>query len=206
MAKNGWSSQATGPLARRLMASAVAARRNGNELLRDAEILQSRGSTARATALAVLAEEELAKALMLQVAIQGKRWDSSLYDALRWHGPKLGVAHAMRAFVAQAEARAETEAKSREGYLIPPPLQVRNVLPDAAQFDATIEEANTVISDKPSDALKQRALYVGIGKDGSLTSDPNDITTDDFARSQAAAVAIERILASVRFYWDAAAG
>ena len=97
--KRNWVDQVTPELMRDLEETAHAAYINGSNILQDAEILFKAVRYPRASALAILAEEEFSKAFILKnCAIQG-RWDAAVYNGLRKHSQKQGISVFLREYV-----------------------------------------------------------------------------------------------------------
>jgi AbiV family abortive infection protein len=100
-----------------LSACAVAAARNAQELLYDAEVLAGCGSRARAYSLAVLAVEESGKAAGLTAIAglpDGMRTHAAAGRLLQWHQLKLG---GLPLALEQAASYMRATATALAGYL-----------------------------------------------------------------------------------------
>ena len=104
--KEVWNKTVDENLKKNLMLTAYAAYENGCELSKDARILFDVQRYSRATALAILAEEEFCKAFTLKMSADNYRWDSSLYLALRNHANKQGLAEALMTYTGYANTEA----------------------------------------------------------------------------------------------------
>jgi AbiV family abortive infection protein len=143
-----------------LAACAIAAARNAQGLLQDAELLAGSGRTARAYSLAVLAVEECGKAMdlvALAVMPERLRARAPVGRMLEWHQLKL-VGGLLMAVVPLAQVASRlTDMPTAEL------AQALGIL------DAPADEA---------DRLKQRGLYVDMGRDG-VTREPSQITQQE---------------------------
>jgi AbiV family abortive infection protein len=143
-----------------LAACAIAAARNAQGLLQDAELLAGSGRTARAYSLAVLAVEECGKAMdlvALAVMPERLRARAPVGRMLEWHQLKL-VGGLLMAVVPLAQVASRlTDMPTAEL------AQALGIL------DAPADEA---------DRLKQRGLYVDMGRDG-VTREPSEITQQE---------------------------
>jgi|GEM_PF-2006294 len=157
-----------------LRASAQNAHCNGISLLEDARVLLESKRYARATALAILAEEEFLKAFVLDNASLQGRWDATLYSSLSMHGIKLGLAEGLRETVRllAPEPRLGAHAHGRAA-----DYGVR--LPSEEQMDAIAARVRTLSVKNRRNYLKQNAFYVGVGPDGVSTSTPEYISEID---------------------------
>lgn len=137
---------------------AVAAARNVQGLLRDAEMLADSGSMARAYSLAVLAVEECGKAgylMTLAVLPETVRARAPVGRILEWHQLKLVGGLLMAAIPADGPGLAAKLAAMRA----PQAMQIVTALSVPA------EEA---------DRLKRRGLYVDMDRAGRIC-EPSDI-------------------------------
>ena len=164
-----------------LLACAVAAARNAQELLYDAQGLAGSGSRARAYSLAVLAVEESGKAAGLACLAglpNGMRTHAAAGRLLQWHQLKQvgGLLIAAVTFEAPGVA-AKLAAMSA--------AQVTRILRSLGE---SAEEA---------DRLKRRGLYVDIGPSGQIR-EPSEITeaevTSQFARARQATASAAMLL------------
>jgi AbiV family abortive infection protein len=98
MKNNEWIDSMTPHLKLDMKETEHQAYTNGCSLIDDAELLYQAKRYARAMALAVLAEEEFSKAFILRMSLNDNRWDSTIYQSLRRHSNKQGIAESMRDF------------------------------------------------------------------------------------------------------------
>nr|WP_255777291.1 AbiV family abortive infection protein [Halomonas desiderata] len=142
---------------------------NGCALRDDALVLYEASRFARATALAVLAEEEFSKAFMLIICVGQDRWDSNIYKALTKHGDKQGISAAMREYAEWfVDNYKRVEAANRYSLVRRKP----SMHPGDERMKEILETAKNTAKRPPKDKVKQRSFYVGIGKDGRATSIP----------------------------------
>ena len=73
-----WNVNVDGPVHNNIQDSAKAAYLNGTALIEETRILFEATRYARASALAILAQEELGKAFILLMCAQDQRWDSAI--------------------------------------------------------------------------------------------------------------------------------
>jgi AbiV family abortive infection protein len=162
-----WTVPASEPLRAKLRISAIAAYENAAATLDDAKLLRANNRFARAKALAILAEEEFAKAFTLNSCASGARWDSAVLEALERHAPKQGIANAARRYAAWCQERIRT-LQALQHNLIPVKLDI---------FPSPEEWRSMLDAGRPTalrDSCKQAALYVGISKSGEVTTNPAD--------------------------------
>ncbi len=96
--KDDWVVQMTPELRRDMEKTAHAAYENGSNLRQDAVTLFEACRYPRAVALAILAEEEFSKALILKGCAEQGRWDSNLYKALHKHPEKQGISEGIKEY------------------------------------------------------------------------------------------------------------
>ena len=164
-----------------LLACAVAAARNAQELLHDAEALAGSGSMARAYSLAVLAVEESGKAAGL-TALAGlpneMRTHAAAGRLLQWHQLKQVGGLLIAAVTYEAPGVAAKLAAM-------PATQVTQILRSLGE---SADEA---------DRLKRRGLYVDMGPSGRIR-EPSEISeaevTAQFARAQQATASAGMLL------------
>jgi AbiV family abortive infection protein len=143
-----------------LAACAIAAARNAQGLLQDAELLAGSGRTARAYSLAALAVEECGKAMdltALTVMPEGLRARAPVGRMLEWHQLKL-VGGLLTAVVPLSG------------------LTLRLASMPAAELAQTLS-----ILDAPADeadVLKRRGFYVDMDRSGR-TREPSEITAQE---------------------------
>lgn len=164
-----------------LLACAVAAAHNAQELLHDAEALAASGSRARAYALAVLAVEESGKAAGLACLVglpNGMRAQAAAGRLLQWHQLKQVGGLLIAAVTFEAPGVAAKLAAM-------PALQVTQIL---RSLGVSADEA---------DRLKRRGLYVDMGPNGQIR-EPSDITeaevTSQFDRARQATASAGMLL------------
>ncbi|HXL20129.1 MAG TPA: AbiV family abortive infection protein [Streptosporangiaceae bacterium] len=164
-----------------LSACAVAAARNAQELLYDAEALAGSGSRARAYSLAVLAVEESGKAaglIALAGLPNGMRTHEAAGRLLQWHQLKQVGGLLIAAVTFEAPGVAAKLAAM-------PATQVTQIL---RSLSLSAEEA---------DRLKRRGLYVDMGPSGRIRQ-PSEITeaevTSQFARARQATASAGMLL------------
>jgi len=151
-----------------LRESAAKARANGSGLLVDARLLFEAKRYARATALAILAEEEFMKSFLLDNASLQGRWDLELYEALSKHGIKLGLAYGLRKMVRMLRPASNVITQHAELHL--------SSDDDLESLAKSVREAS-----KKNDVnyLKQNAFYVGVERNGVCSSTPDDLGEAD---------------------------
>lgn len=155
-----------------LARSARASLANGQRLLEDAKLLQSWGRLPSCLALAVLAEEELSKCLILLMCRQNNRWDSVVHRGLTHHDKKQSFSTAFVAVAEQMVAR----LKFNSHVFAAPPLTER----DLERMVKTEFNGTKPIRDgRAIDRLKQSALYVNVGRKGEPTSIPEGSITEE---------------------------
>ncbi|MBA1148318.1 AbiV family abortive infection protein [Ectothiorhodospiraceae bacterium WFHF3C12] len=162
----GWSHEVTPKKRRKLASSAVACRENGASYLRDADTLADAGKFDRALALAILGEEELAKAFILHSAAFQQRWDEPLFKSLTQHELKQQLAEAMRIYVKEAWSF----IRSQQHQLVPPPMPSRGAV-DQDALRRAMHQARQ--GKRERERQKHRSLYVSINGDGSVDSKPS---------------------------------
>ena len=107
MPKPHWSEPFTEEIERNLFESAKCCYENGRELILDLGSLHSAGRLSRAMALAIYAQEEFLKALMLLVFKDRMEWNSDVHATLTQHKSK----HALHALLADYAAWFQEENK-----------------------------------------------------------------------------------------------
>lgn len=165
--KEGWVKLVDEKLKKELELAAHASYDNGCELMKDARILFESQRFSRATALAILAEEEFCKAFTLKLSADNYRWDSSMFKGLHSHASKQGLAEAV---VSYSDWEKETFRLS-VGI-------AAGQYPDENKVKEIVLKAKKRMSKPIKDHLKQDALYVSISKDGKIKSQPKYITKE----------------------------
>lgn len=178
----GKDAKASTPPEGALRASAAKALRNGRGLIEDARLLFDAKRYARATALAILAEEEFLKAFLLDNASLQGNWDDARYAALTKHGIKLGLAEGLRETMRLLQPERNSAAWRRERVA---DYGVR--LPSEEQMDIIADRVRKLAVKNQRNYTKQNAIYVGIGPDGVATSVPEDLSEVDALASLLAA-------------------
>lgn len=148
-------------LRKRLRKTRDAALDNGESLLGDANILYENGRLPRAGVLAILAEEEIAKALILHLAIIEERWDSDLYSAIRKHEKKHAILHGAIC-VANNIIRHSRRISTQ---ISPNLIDFKKIAHDSINLTS-----NSYIKKRQCEESKQRMLYVDVFKDGSCNA------------------------------------
>lgn len=167
----GWTKNVDEQLTKDLELAAHAAYDNGCELSIDARLLFESDRYSRATALAILAEEEFSKAFTLKLSAENKRWDSALFDSLRSHAIKQGLAEAVVNYIEREKAR----ARWLGGF--------SSAFPDEKKVKEVVAAAKLRLRNPVKDHLKQDALYVSISKEGKIKSIPKNITRKEAENS-----------------------
>jgi len=153
--------------------------KNGNDLLFDASILFDRERYARATSLAILAEEEFSKAMILQLSSNNGRWDKDLYEALRKHEKKQAVSGAL---IEVMDAFANHYSRSK--FLFIPLIFDFEQHAQKAAAKVKIQ----YVDKKNRDKRKQDAQFVAIGRTGIACRIPTSFTRKDAAAENDRAV------------------
>ena len=173
-----------------LWTSADACLRNAKTLSEHAELLDLEGS-ATAFALAILAQEETVKAFLLHLAAyEALPWNRLVHRSLRDHACKQAWFVVLDAMISDLERVQSGDEPLPEvdldGNLLQKVADVLNWY-RYAKIQAweqghcdweevpTAEPARGIVGGK-LDRHKQRALYVGIGEDGKVSSRPNSIS------------------------------
>lgn len=163
----GWKRTVDDKLRVDLEKAAYAAFENGHELFKDARLLFDAERYSRATALAILAEEEFCKAFtLMQSAIEG-RWNSTIFNALLNHSSKQGLAEAVVNYADWVRENARRLGGFKSEY------------PDANKCREIVTAAKERSLKREKDKLKQDSLYVSIFKDGKINSLPKEFTKVD---------------------------
>ena len=171
--KKEWIIKVSPELEKNLIASATEVYCNGCDLYDDALALYEIGRYSRSTALAILAEEEFSKALLLSACAAEKRWDSNIYKVLREHNIKQAFAEALRNRVEWLKVACHTSISAGES--VDKQRALAENPPDYVK--AEMKEKFEKICKKPvNDYLKQDSLYVSINENGSVKSAPKSIS------------------------------
>lgn len=169
--KEPWIKTVDEKLQKDLEHVAQAAFDNGCELLNEARFLFESDRYSRATALSILAEEELSKAFIVKMSASNKRWDSNIYLSLRRHADKQGIAEALVKYILWLKQTTELLGG------------LAWTFSDETKFKEVVAAAKKRLRKPVKDHLKQDALYVSLSEDGKIQSVPKDITRDDASGS-----------------------
>ncbi|SDK08154.1 abortive infection protein, AbiV family [Methylophilus rhizosphaerae] len=165
--KMSWTKAVDEKLKNDLELTAHAAYDHGCELIKDARMLFESHRYSTALALAILAEEEFSKAFTLKQSAENLRWDSTVYNSLRDHASKQGLAQAVVNYIAWEKARARASGGFKSAY------------PDANKVREIVAAEKAQLNQKLKDRRKQDALYVSITKDGKIQSLPKKFIRED---------------------------
>ena len=178
------------PKAADLLASARACLNNASSTLDDANLLMSRQRYHRAYALAILAQEEFAKCFMLCTCALQPRWDVQIWQALSQHERKQALVEVMDRYVNWFAQRNSFALRLNASALIPVPV---SYTPDPEMFTTWSSEIRKrVINKRNIDSSKQRALYVAIGKNGKVSSEPS-CTEEQVAAQLQKAITFQKV-------------
>lgn len=157
-------------IAENLRKASLACYDNGNGLLEEANILYEWDRYARATALAILAEEEFSKAMILQLSSISGRWNKELHEGLVKHEKKQAISGAMNEFM-EVFKRHLSSAKFS---FIPMPFNLER------QAREEVRKAEKIfIKNQKKDKRKQDAQFVAIGKTGLPCRTPSSFGKKD---------------------------
>jgi AbiV family abortive infection protein len=132
---------------------------NAVATLEDAKLLFDAARYPRACALAVLAEEEFGKALVLRSCASQPRWDAAVFGSLRDNQTKQGIASAGRAYFTWLRSNLERVEQLNRSALIP---VTPALFPGKEAWDKLLTEARAAMTSSVRDHEKQAALYVSI--------------------------------------------
>ena len=167
--KESWIDKVTPALKTALQETALASYTNACDLLRDAKVLKHNERHARAGVLAILSEEEFSKAFILLICAYQNRWDSEVFDALRRHPKKQGVAKGMRDYFEWfVDNYTQVMAINRLSIASVTPA----MLPSHEQWARLIARTKKVTKGEEKERHKQSLLYVGFNRKAIITSDP----------------------------------
>lgn len=152
MAKNrsvAWEVEITDELLSNLGKCALACLDNASGLLHEVFVLWGADRFSRCAALAILAEEEAAKAYVLFQCHEQKKWNSDIYNAIRRdHGVKQAISFGLYKNLFKAHALGESWAPEK------------SVMEDIKNHGAR------------TDKFKQSLLYVDMDEQANLISSP----------------------------------
>jgi AbiV family abortive infection protein len=178
-----------------LNASIRACNDNGQKILEDIDMLQVQEPLSRQVALSIIAQEEFAKAFLLILVRDGVvPWSQYLLRAMNDHSCKQLVGILIEYVDFQWETLEELQAHYEHEYSTGDgvPHKVADAMDilrhekigrwesknwewvDPPNYDPSIQQ----IAKGRRDQLKQDALYVRIGRDGGVISDPTKITPE----------------------------
>lgn len=174
---DGWVMSVDSNLIESLVLASCASYENGCALLFDASVLLAAGRFARSCALAILSEEEFAKAFVLCIAIRQKRWDSNLFSGLLNHAPKQAIAEAFRTYwkwARENDGRLTREALEDTSKFAP------SYEPSLAQMSEMLGQLDkSHVKQRVRDKQKQNFLYVGVDRMGNVSNNPSEASIDD---------------------------
>ena len=169
---NEWNLTVDDACRNRLLTSAQAAYENACTLVVDAKVLRNVERFHRAGALAILAEEEFAKGFMLAICANIRRWDSAVFHDMNNHGAKQAVSQGVLAYMQWLKERFGDES----GEIVLPIEPRHALIPDSVEFDKMVNHARTMnIKKRTRDKLKQRLLYIGVGREACVVHRPSAI-------------------------------
>ena len=155
---------------RALLVTARSCLINAASTLDDAALLVAKQRTDRGFALAILAQEEFSKCFMLCNCAAQRRWDVEVYNALIHHEKKQALFEVMLSYVEWFQQANAFALSLNPTALIPAPI---SYMPDASEFQRWMDDANRkVVRKRNIDRAKQRALYVSVSADGTVSSEP----------------------------------
>jgi AbiV family abortive infection protein len=152
--------------------TARAAYENGCSLRQDAITLFEAARFPRAAALAILAEEEFSKALIIILCSGQPRWDSNIFKALRRHLEKQSLSETMRSYYGWFVANHKRVMERNRFALIPIPF---SIYPDHEKMEAIISKGKSYIKKPIKDFLKQDCFYVSCDERAKLSCTPDSI-------------------------------
>lgn len=155
---------------------------NGISLIEDANILYTHERYARATSLAILAEEELSKAYLIGIAVFQKRWDREYFNALVVHQNKQAISRGIMELIPEVLRR----ERQRQRQIVP----MRGGISQERVREVVENKHKEHIKKRKLDKQKQDAQFVAISKTGVVCKTPSNITKE---------MAIEAIDTAVRF-------
>lgn len=165
-----WVEIVTEKISASLKSAACASYENGCALLDDARVLNAASRFPRASALAILAEEEFSKAFIVCSAVQQKRWDSNLFRGLRDHAPKQAVAQGMLNYWEWAKQNSQRVADMNSRSVI---QCTPSYIPDETLLSEMLGDLKrSHIKKRQRDKEKQNYFYVGIDRNGNVDNDP----------------------------------
>ena len=163
----------------RMLESASAAYDNACSLLADAKVLFSAERFSRAGALAILAEEEYAKALVLCICARDRRWDSAILDSLTRHPIKQAVSQGMVEYWDWLQINLRRVTALNRGSLIGAQPAV---FPSEREWNEIVEKSRlSNIKERQRDKLKQQLIYLDVGEEGQVMHRPAVLSSSNIA-------------------------
>lgn len=174
--QKNWSRHVSLMIREKMSIAAKNAICNGQDLLSDAELLLKNNRYARATALAILAEEEFSKAAILLNCAHMGRWDSAIFNAIHSHSIKQGFAEGFSKFMINQLANAERvdQLNSHAFIKSPPSFQI-----SPQEIETSVRTMQSYQDSRPRDLLKQKAFYIHITDEVELQSTPGSIAENE---------------------------
>ncbi len=171
---NEWTTVVDDECRFHILASARAAYENACSLIIDAKTLFDTQRFPRAGALAILAEEEYAKAFVLCICARDRRWDSAIFRALTDHGAKQAISQGMLTYWKWLQTNLQRVAElNRFSFVGIQPA----IFPSPHEWDKIVKTARTShLKNRKRDKIKQRFFYVGIGREGKAIHRPSTIS------------------------------
>ena len=155
---------------RALLAGARRCLMNAVSTLDDAALLITEERVNRGFALAVLAQEEFSKCLLMANCVVQRRWDEEVFKSLIHHEKKQALVEIMLNYVSWFERKNSFALALNATAFIPAPI---SHVPDPLEFQRWVDDAKrNVVKKRSIDHAKQRALYVSVGADGVVSSEP----------------------------------
>lgn len=201
----------------KLHGAAKASAANARRLLDEAEMLQLEKPPTTSLYISLLAQEEYAKAfLLLLAAMEVIPWDRHLLRATRDHTCKQLLGIVLDHMSLDTEGFLERLARLRDGSQ---PLDLPARVADAMNIlrhekirrwesktwvwveDPEYDPEVLRIAEGKKDASKQDALYVRVGRDGSVASVPDasaEIATAEYKRGRRFGQTVEELIESGR--------
>lgn len=175
--EDGWYVIFNNELLKNLSKSIESALLNAEDILFEANLLYEHSKFARAAALAILAEEEFAKAILLKECTQIKIWNSFYFKIIKQHPEKQATSEYISYLLSKIK-RIDEDNKFRfipmtvENYIFPGSSEIQD-------FKSKLQEHT--IKKKKRDIYKQSMFYTNISKKGIVTSSPHNISQKEAA-------------------------
>lgn len=157
-------------IADNLIIASQACYENGSDLLAEANILYEQERYARATSLAIIAEEEFSKSLILQSSSVNRMWHKELYDGLKVHVKKQAFSGALSGLMDALKHHISMAGHS----ILPMQFDLKRLIKEE------VEKAQKAhIVKQKIDKVKQDAQFVAIGRTGLPCKTPKAIKQKD---------------------------